>query len=165
MFENDIKNICFYNYVISSYLLILSNMLSSLEKNDKVKDIALKKTIQIFQKQLFQILEICTINRLTNSKEVFDEFQTGLRALGSDFNIDCDFDAYDIRKSSVPKGIEIKKDLVIQCYELQQQSISNVTKDSANYHNSLWNNMVSNFFGFGRSYCIDRNEIYYTMRL
>jgi len=166
--ENEIKNVCFYNHVVGSYLTLIAHMLISFDKNNEIKNQALKRIIQMFQKQIFEILRICSTNRLTNTKEVFEEFHYELKQLENLSNIDYRVDDMsDI--SNIPNNASGKSDLIISSYELQQQSITNVlkiaTKGSYPYQNSLWKNLLSNFYGYGRSYCLDRNEFYYTMKI
>lgn len=166
--EIKVQDICFYNHVISSYIYLISHLLISFDKEEAIKNQSLKRTIQIFQKQIFDILKLCTSNRLTQSKEVFDEFHDFLKNLENVQNID--FGISEIGDPvNVPSNVSMKADLIISPFELQQQSIANYSKDQASTNKSsnsnIWKNLLSNLFGYGRSFCLDRNEIYYTLKI
>ena len=164
--EQKIRNLWFYNYVLSSYMLIISQWLTSLDQNVGTKAMALKKTVSLFQKDLIVMIDNCINKRPTNTKEVLDEFHNILANLEDVSNINIDMK--DI--TSQPgfyNNVGRVEDFVISLSGLQQQSSACTINYNTitNNHNSFLKNSLWNLYGYGRSYSVDRNEMYYMMKL
>lgn len=116
--EQNVKDICFFNHVVSSYLLIISNLLITFEKGNENKARALK-LLTILHKDTFQnLMALITTRRMTSTGEVMREFNVELIKLGEERSLDfTNNEGMDSKRTYFP--ISDKTDLLIDINQLQ----------------------------------------------
>ena len=160
--EQRVKDICLYNHVISSYLLIISNLLVTVDKDPEIKKLALKGLSAIYGDQLLEMLKICTTSRLTSTGDVMKDFTETLAKLGDHNQLD-----YNISHENmgVHMAVSDKEDLLIPIEQLQFVTSNSVPKEQSEvWKQAGQSNFRKNLFGYGRSYVVDRNELYYMLK-
>ena len=160
--EQEVKDICFYNHVLSSYILIVAHLLISVDKDLESKKQALKCLTFMFKGQIFDILSLCTTKRLTNTGEVLAEFIGMLEKLGDSTFINSG----DGLVNGVPINASSIDDLKITYEELLMNSTKETgsTDDLKLVKSNNQHKFRNNIFGYGRSFVIDRNEFYYILK-
>lgn len=93
--EQNVKDICFYNYVVSSYLLIVSNLLITFEKDNENKNRALKLLTILYKQTFHNLIELATTKRITSTGEVMKEFHDELIKLGQESSLNVIDNNYD----------------------------------------------------------------------
>lgn len=159
--EQDVKDICFYNHVLSSYILIVAHLLISVDKELESKKQALKCLTFMFKDQIFEILSLCTTKRLTNTGEVLLEFTNMIEKLGDSGYINSGDGMIH-----APFNVSSIDDLKITFEELLTNSTK--TTESSDELKLVKNNnqhkFRNNIFAYGRSFVIDRNEFFYILK-
>ena len=127
---------------------------------------ALKKAVSLFQKDLIIIIENCVNKRSTDTKEVLNEFHSILEYLEDTSNIIVDMGDINSQPGFY-NTISKVEDFMISISGLQQQSSACTLNFNTitDYHNSFFKNSFGTLYGYGRSYSLDRNEMYYMMKL
>ncbi|CAI2379389.1 unnamed protein product [Moneuplotes crassus] len=163
LLEQKVQDICFSNHVVSSYLLIISNLLISLDKDNENKNKALKLLAILYRGKIIDLLEKLMNDRLTSTGEVSKEFFEELERLEDLNSLDFDQNEGDGKKTYFP--IADKSDLLINISQLQY---INSNSDSQNYL-TTWKPEKQRVFrknlnAYGRSFVLDRNEMFYMMK-
>jgi hypothetical protein len=160
--ESDVKDVCFYNHVLSSYLLIISNLLISVDRDNESKKHALKLTISLFKGRINDMLKLCTVSSRHKAGDVKREFLEYLADLSK---VDkCAFnqeELQDHRRSH--HGLSEKADFLIDFSKVQYLSLKNDNPTSC-WQPKEQSQFRKSCFAYGRSYVMDRNEMYYMMQ-
>ena len=162
--EQSVKDICFYNHVLAAYILIVAHLLISIDKDPENKKQALKCLSFMFKGQIFEILELWTIKRLTDTGEVLSELTNMLYKLEDD--------SYINYREGESNGVFKPSFKVSDIEEIKityQQLLTNTTQDATTddlklVKSSNQSKFRNNIYGYGRSFAIDRNEFYYILK-
>ena len=140
----------------------MSNILISIEKENESKKLALKCLSEMFRGQIHYILKLCTTNRLTNTGEIMSEFTEILAGLADEKNLDYD-GTQEFQRSM--RTVSEKEDLLVNISQLQYISSStNLKNDSQNWKQNAQYGFRKNLNMYGRSYVLDRNEMFYMLK-
>lgn len=122
--ENDVKDACFYNHVLSSYLLIISNLLISIDRDNESKVHALKLTISLFKGKINDMLRLCTVSSRHKAGDIKREFLEYLSDLSK---LDkCAFNQNEPQDHRRPHtGLSEKSDFLIDFSKVQYLSLKN----------------------------------------
>lgn len=163
LLEQRVRDVCFYNHVVGSYLLIICNLLTSLDKDNLSKKQALQCLAHIHRGQIQEILKLCTTKRLTNTGEVMTEFTEYLARLGDQSNLALEDSSDDLRRTPFP--VSDMEDLLIPLEQLQYYScVEKPVDKTQSWKYSGQSAFRKNLYGYGRSFVIDRNELFYMLK-
>jgi hypothetical protein len=134
----------------------------TVDKDPEIKKLALKGLSAIYGDQLLEMLKICTTSRLTSTGDVMKDFTETLAKLGDHNQLD-----YNISHENmgVHMAVSDKEDLLIPIEQLQFVTSNSVPKEQSEvWKQAGQSNFRKNLFGYGRSYVVDRNELYYMLK-
>jgi hypothetical protein len=149
---------------MESYLQIISNLLISLDKDKEGTLQAQKLLHKIHRGAIFDLYKGCTSERLTKTGDVMNEFMEQVIRLSNIENLD--FEGSNGYSNKQFMDATDKSELVIATEALQNLCMSS-NPEKASVNSTKINLVQTQFqklsYSYGRSFVLDRNELFYMM--